>query len=326
MLNSFFDYCILGDFFKSKPSFEDEDPNRLNEWWKYFMFIKSGSNLTIVNYQKHSPFLNTLTAGRGDSNIILEDTFSGFYNCKVPKKYSIKDTFFLKEKDDNEPEKYRNKNTHFFGFLKDHFESFKKLALLESQNVYSVRKEKEYNEFGSWELLSNNLLPFSDCIIIDNYFFHEHNDVISNNLGNILSQFEKTTPKRYNLLLITYKGGKSIIKANDLFNYLKSLKEKFSPKANISLIVSEKIEHDRNMFMNYQRIKSGSSFNYFLPGGQCIVNTELEFIPYTEPARITNANTILSAISPKIMEVIKKNNPNEVAGDCENQLLLQEDG
>jgi len=325
MLRTTLDYKVLADFYASKPSesVDTENFEELLRWINYFKYLKSGTDLVIANLKDSNKnlFVTGLTSGRGESKLSYIEKLDAFYKNQIPSKYGIHETFFLDEPDESNQQKYRLKNPHVFGFISDYLKAYERLALFDKKAILPVRINKENNQFKSWDLLGNYLLPFSDCIIIDNFLFSETKEIWDQNLRKILIQLDKSTPVKYNLLIITYRGNNGEIKISDISEYLNQIKTKLSLKANISLIVTSKIEHDRNIFMNYMRIKSGTGINLFNTKEEPMVNTEIEFQTYEKPEHYDNADIILIDVSRKVDDVIRKNNPNELSGDGKNRLL-----
>ena len=325
MLQTILDYKVLEDFNASKPTGNIiEYDSEWDRWIRFLRFLKSGTDLVIsnLNESNKSLFVTGLTSGRGESKLSYIEKLDAFYKNQIPDKYGIHETFFLNEPDESNQQKYRSKNPHVFGFISDYLEAYERLALCNKKAILPVRINKESNQFESWDLLGNYLLPFSDCIIIDSYLFSETKEIWDQNLRKMLVQLDKSTPVKFNILIITYKGNKGEIKISDISEYLNQLKAKLSLKANISVIVTSKVEHDRYIFMNYMRIKSGTGINLFNRKEEPMVNTEIEFQTYENPENFDNADIILRDVSMKVGEITKKNSPTELWGDCKNKLLI----
>jgi hypothetical protein len=316
MLKTNFDYRILQDFYASKP---DISSDVAEDWIKYRNFLKSGTDLILTNTSISvlPGFINDLTTGRGNSKLVSKPEPLEFKGNRIPYEYKINETFFLNDTDDKNQSEFRKNNPYFFGFITDHFNDFKKLALLKKEDILSVRDNNAENEFKSWDELEGYLLPFSDCIIIDNYLFSKRN-LWGKNIGRILAKLDKSATVDYNLLIITYKGDNNEIEISEILDFLDELQL----KGNISVIVTSKIEHDRYIFMNYMRIKSGTTFNYFNQKSEPIVNTEIEFYPYVNPKYYKKSGVILKHIKTCVDIVVTRKNDSEVDGDCYNRLLI----
>lgn len=321
MLKTYYDYNIYREFQVKRPGniFSDD----FNKWHQYFNFLKSGTDLVLTNCSEDSAdnLVTLLTTGRGESKLNFKPKFKGFNKNIVPKDYGTNETFFINEASKTDQRNYRTKNPHYFGFNTDHFEAFEKLAIIKKDSRLPVRKNMLTNEFVSWDLLGEYLLPFSDCIIIDDFIFKEADYIVEQNLDKILIQLDISAPLKYNLMLITYRGNNRDVKISRVLEHIDKLRKKHSLKANISVIVSSKIEHDRNIFMNYMRINSQAEFNYFSNHGDTIVDTEISFLTYTNPRNFKNSEIILKDVSKKVSEILKRGDQSEVAGNCENGLL-----
>ena len=324
MLKTYYDYNIYQDFLKSKP--DDLYGDHFHRWHQYWRFLKSSTNLVITNYcETHANNLITqLTTGRGKSKCAIESNFKRFHKSIVPNGYGLSDSFFMNETCETNQLKYRKRNSHYFGFISDHFNAFENLAFINKKKVIPIRIDNKINEFTSWDILNDYLLPFSDCIIIDNYLFSETDPILKINIGKILQIIDNKAPKRYNLLIITYRGKNREINISNIQKFLLTIKNECSLKANISVIATSKIEHDRNIFMNYMRISSKHSFNYL--GNNCtpMVKSEIEFLSYADSENFENAQVILKDVSSNICKVLDKRNTSEVFGNCENRLLITE--
>lgn len=324
MLKTLYDYNIYKSFKDSQPKNIFGDDFRL--WLKYFEFLKSGTDLKLVNIPDdlHDNLINELTTGRGDAIISLVRKFNGFHKNKVPKSYGIDHLFFIDECNKEAQKKYRSANPFFFGFIDDHLDAFVQLSLAGKKCSIPVRSGSRNIQFASWNALSKYLLPFSDCIIIDNYIFSKPERVLEKNIGRIIQILEDRATSPYNLLILTYRGDHKEITINGVRKFIEGLQVKYRIKGRISVIVTRKIEHDRNIFMNYMRIYSGHSFNYFDDKGDIYVRTQIDFLPYINSEQYSNARIILSDVARDVMKIIQKADPEEIYGDCRNRLILQE--
>ena len=303
MLNTFCDQAILEDLLRYFPSSPEDKSGSF--WWEYFNFLKSKCNLTLTGFNPDNPpdLVKSLVSGRGDSFFTQDEKPLNFYKNRVPSKYGLHDIFLINEPEKAVGDKYREKNSHHFGFIFDHVESFIKLALLNRKNIIPVRKSKD-NAFHSWDQIGKYLLPFSECLIIDNFLYSRY---VENNLPDILIALDQINKIKYNLMIITYRGEnprKSII-ASDIMDIILETIKNHALKVNPAVVIlNSKPEHDRTIIMNYMRVKSGHSFNYFDTQKRPIVNTEIEFLPFTEEENMRNTSIILEELYPMIDEVI----------------------
>ncbi|MBN2864131.1 MAG: hypothetical protein JXN62_13270 [Bacteroidales bacterium] len=326
MLKTLYDYNIYKDFIAAKPDNVFGDDFRL--WRNYFEFLKSGTDLMLANNpgDLHDNLINELTTGRGETRISSVRKFKGFHKNRIPKSYGIDNLFFIDEPGSEEQKRYRSANPYFFGFINDHLDAFAKLSFAGKKRSIPVRSGSSESQFTSWSTLDKYILPFSDCIIIDNYIFSQPDKVLEQNIGRILQILDKTAPSDYNILIITFHGKQKQITLKGVRKFIEGLQVRNGLRGKISVIVTRNIEHDRNIIMNYMRIYSGNSFNYFDKDGRLNdkIKTQIDFLPLIDPEQFYIASSILSDVSKEVSGIIKRADPEEVYGDCRNRLLLQE--
>ena len=270
MLRTTVDFQILKKFFESQPQPIPECNEYLNDRWNSFWsFLKNGSDVCIVNYRDEieSTFLTALTSGRGDSKIEIDEDFKKPHNCKFPKSTEVRETFFLCEELEADRKKYESNNGNLIAFLDNYLRTYEKLAFLKRPQIYSIRKNVEV-PFKGWKDFRNFLIPFTDVVLIDNYLFSDPS-LIHSNFVKLLLEIDASTPVKYNLLIITSQDKYGRIDITGISILLEQIKIDYKLKFNSSIILSKyhSIEHDRNIFFNYMRIKSGDSFNYFSSNG-----------------------------------------------------------
>ena len=98
---------------------------------------------------------------------------------------------------------------------------------------------------------------------------------------------------------------------------------------NLQLVLAENEvkEHDRGIFTNYLRIKSGDSFNYFDSYGNVETKgTDITFASMTEPNERAAAKNVLYEVNKNI-KYLKQRKVliPYVYGECVNLLLTQFD-
>lgn len=329
MLNTIIDFEIFDEFTNNQPqpiplgSLEEN-----NFWLSFWEYLKSGSNVIINNYRgQQNIFLNNLTRGREGTSVKLDSVFKKPHKCTFPKNYDIRTVFFLDEPVEVEKSKYRKNNGFVFGFKDDYSQIWKNLALLEKPEVLPVRKEAKFN-FKSWSQLSDYILPFTDLIIVDNYMFDE--SVWEYNLLKIIEECSKKTPRRFNLLLMSFIHSKYPPNINELYNKLIA---KFRDKdiicdLSIALATETIKEHDRGIFTNYLRIKSGDSFNYFDKDDKFFTKgTDIDFHTLVQSDKFNSSEEALSNISKiiiKLKDIDGRNRLNDrkrLKGKFTNKLL-----
>lgn len=170
---------------------------------------------------------------------------------------------------------------------------------------------------------------FTDVVIVDNYIFSS-DELILSNFEKILIELSKATPVRFNLTIYTFEGfDKYKIDGRSLIRQINSIVEENKINCNIQLIIADNRvkEHDRGIFTNYLRIKSGDSFNYFDLHGEVITKgTDIDFVSLTEPNARHAAKNVLEKLNQNIKQLKSVNRliPN-IYGECDNLLLSQFD-
>ncbi len=326
MLKTTIDSSLIYEFFCSRPlPIPDGDEYENSRWLIFWEYLKSGSDVKILRSleEKYPHFITALTSGRGNAKISFFENALNTHNGRLPKKTGVHETFFIEEKDKFKRKNYIDNNGHFFAFLDNFLERFEKLSLLLNEKNLHIRKNSTTNEFRSWENLGDWLLPFTDTIIIDSYLFADKS-LISSNLERMLEVLNKATSVNKNVLIISYEGSKKEIIADDVYRTCQQIKSDKNLNINIGIILTNRIdkEHDRNIFFNYLRIKSGDSFNYFNSKGEVITKgTDLDFYPYSNPKNFNIAQSILSEVSKMINSQDLTFREENFRGNMKNGLL-----
>jgi hypothetical protein len=324
MLSFYLDYTIFIDFIEKQPKdILKSDKEYHNLWNKLWEFIESGSDLTLFNLPENlNEFemrcITRLTEGRRNSKIYLDPFF------KVPHKFKFnQDSFyqsilFINENNEESKKKYTNNNQFPIAFLDNYFELFKKVTFSNHPIVKSVRNNK--GNFHSWLNLKDYLPFVTDVIIADNYLFSDPS-LLDVNFYEIVKILYGIRPD-LNLTIITYDNPRFSINIEDFKKEIKNklsqlkLKEKFD----IVFLNSELKEHDRGIFTNFTRIKSGDSFNYFNTKGQVITKgTELDFYSLTKPDYFNNTEIALNALC----ESTNKTRLDKKSLNVANRLFIQ---
>ena len=283
MLNTVIDYVIFEHFTRHQPKPIPDGSTEDNEYWNSFWkYLKEQSNILITGFNnQENIFLNQLITGRKGTKIAVKDkNFKKPYKGKFPNDTSPYSVFFLDENSEKAQNDYKKKNGFLFGFLNDYSKVFKDLSLFNKDNVLPVRKEAEKG-FTSWERLNEYILPFTDLLIADNYMFDK--SLWDFNLFKIIEQFANKTPVRFNLLLLTFADNTLVYK--DCYEEIKTKLQNLNINCNLSIVYATQTlkEHDRGIFTNYLRIKSGDSFIYFDKNGSLIIKgTDIDFYSLAE--------------------------------------------
>lgn len=326
MLDTVIDFEVFENFCKSQPKQipdgSEDDNDIWNSFWK---FLKSGSNVTLTNYRDvGNVFLTGLTSNRKGTNIDMSEKYNPPYKNIFPKKTSNRTVFFLHETSDECQNGYRNNNGLLVGFLNDYKEKWKQLSLFRKDTVLPVRKE-ENNGLKSWQQISVYLTPFTDIIIVDNYIFSDEN-LWDSNLFQFLLTFNRATPIKFNLMIVSFIGRNDHIKFNDIYSKVQEKLRQNCINCNLCIVLTKQTlkEHDRGIFTNYLRIKSGDSFNYFDSNGNFITRTEIDFHTMVEVDKCLAAETVLRNIK-KIVDTLEKDSEKEkyIKGKPSYNLLLE---
>lgn len=333
-METIIDGAILTDFFKNQPQqipFGTEADNF--SWISFWSFLKSKTNLDVRNYDEnnvfHEAFFKHLTTGRGDSKIIIGNE-SPIHKEGVVLAKKPSTLYCINGDDESNKEIIENKNGFIISFLNNYKKQWERLSLVNHDKTLSVREDAYIKSctLKSWEELDNYLTKFTDVVIVDNYIF-SHNDLIPSNFEKILVQLNKATPIKFNLTIYTFEGDKSKLNGSILMRKLDSIIEEHGINCNIQLIIADRKvkEHDRGIFTNYLRIKSGDSFNYFDSHGRVKTNgTDIAFASMTEPNERAAAMNVLYEVNENIKYLKERKVLIPfIYGKCDNMLLKQFD-
>lgn len=342
-METIIDGAILLDFFENQPEripIGTEEENQL--WNSFWSFLKSKTNLDVRNYDPSNifqeAFFKSLTTGRGNSKITVSNT-SPIHNEGVIESKKPSSFYCLNEEGEDDVKLLEEKSGFVVAFQKTYKKHWAQLNLLNLDTSLSVRKDAyiKTNEFSSWSQLSNYLSKFTDVVMVDNYIFSS-NELIPSNFEKILIELSKATPVRFNLTIYTFEGMEKRkdgqvtelkINGKSLMRQINSIVEENKINCNIQLIIANNRvkEHDRGIFTNYLRIKSGDSFNYFNSKNEVITKgTDIDFVSLTEPNARHAAKNVLEKLNQNIKQLKSVNRliPN-IYGECDNLLLSQFD-
>lgn len=167
------------------------------------------------------------------------------------------------------------------------------------------------------------MLPFTDVIISDSFILSDVS-LIQSNLFSIWEKLDSLTPIKYNILIVTHEGNpKMDIKKE--FDKINEFRIKKNLKGNLSLVFTSFVdkEHDRNIFMNYIRVKSGDSFNYFNSKQNIITKgTEIDIYPCADPQKEKATMGILKRVTDIIKNSSEEKRLSSYGGKIFNRLLV----
>ena len=316
------DHEIFKDFCKTQPSpipFGSVNENIV--WLSFWQFLLSGTNLIYIlndnfNFEDSAnPFFTQLSSsGQGDREFKTLNKFNWPHGNKLPQKTFPGSFFCIIQEDQKKREQLVRLNGMLFGFINDYKDQWEKLSISgRKHHTFHVRKGFEgENSFKNWATLSQYILPFTDVIICDKYindkFCRDHN------LLEIIRLLDKQAIHSYNLLIITNKGDRNFL--DEFEKYIKEKIKKYTLKAKFGIVLSSK-EHDRCIIMNYLKIESGDSFNFFNRDGTIITNgTELKLFPLCYSENYDDVRLKLS-----ILKKIVANENEDIRGNLNNRLF-----
>jgi hypothetical protein len=308
MIRLYLDYSIFVDFVQKEPSSAwHSDKNSREIWNNFFSFIESGSDLTLLNVPDESNdqayhFLTLLTQNRGNSNVSLTRNFKSPHKYRFDEDANFQSVYMLNEESEEVQRKYLRNNHIQVSFKDNYLTDFSRLIFIDKPKGRAVRKKT--GDFHSWEILKDYLYKITDIVIADNYILSDRS-ILDANLIQMLKVIYNGR-NDINLTIISYSKNPFDITdlKNDLTNKLKmhNLRDSF----NLILLNSEIKEHDRGIFTNYIRIKSGDSFNYFNSKGEIITKgTELDFKNLTDPENYSLNQITLNALKEKVNKTVE---------------------
>jgi hypothetical protein len=322
MINLYLDFSIYVDFVQQQPKdIFNCEKGSFKLWTQLWFFIESGADLTIINVpsdlnESQLRYITLLTEGRKNSKIKLDPNFKLPYKQKFNEDSFFQSIFFINVTDENVKKKYLKNNYIPVAFLDDYMKKFKELVFLEKPKGKSVRKKT--GNFNSWQELNDYVKHISDIVIADNYLLSD-STLLNSNFYEIIKLFY-TLRSDLNLTIITYNNPKFPFSIEQLKENIRmSLRnDRIKEKFNLILLNSELKEHDRGIFTNFLRIKSGDSFNYFNSKGEIITKgTELDFYSLTSPDYFEMTKVALDALK----ESSKKTNINNKYISLNNRLI-----
>ncbi|MDX9881223.1 MAG: hypothetical protein RBS73_04095 [Prolixibacteraceae bacterium] len=321
MLETILDSEIFIDFCKSRPTPDPYGPEKeFDEHESFWKFLKFRTNLKLMlngNFNgqiAENRFITRLSSGRGEAKIDFLEKFNWPHKGILPGNTFPGSFFCLKQDDLSKKNQITSRNGMFFGFDDDYLQQWQKLSFSGKEHLtFHVRKELEGKMFlKGWDDLSQYILPFTDIIISDRFI----NDISvrDQNLLEFICFLDRQTPVSYNLLIITQKGDKDFL--NEFEKYLTDKIKENKLKAKLGIVLTRR-EHDRCILMNYLKIESGDSFNYFNRDGRIITNgTELKLFPLCSPDNFYDTRVKLS-----VLKNIAENEKEDIRGNLNNRLF-----
>lgn len=321
MLTTTIDKEIYIDFCKSSPNKDPFDYTKDDEnWMQLWKFLKSGTDLIFVSDEEfdgqkaESRFITSLVSGRGDLKIHYIHKFNLPHRRTFPNDTFPGSYFMLDINNEVTQKDLLSKNGFLLGFKNNYKKTWDQLSLSGNKHhTFHIRRGGEGERFlQCWNDLSQFILPFTDIIISDRYINEQ--TIRDQNLLKFLQIIDNKITISYNLLIVTQKGGKKFL--DEFESYLTGKIKELKLKAKLGIVLTSK-EHDRCILMNYLKIESGDSFNYFSKGDHIITNgTELKLFPLCDKDNFEDAKVKLSAL-----KAIVENEQDDKRGNTNNRLF-----
>lgn len=324
-MQSVIDAQILNDFFGGKPilvnTFEEQE--KFNQWKEFKDFIKVNSDLVIVDSGVLNPDIyKLLTDGRGEAKLSRSEKKINTHGGTIKGDFDPATFFCLLEPAEDKRKKLRSSNGYLIAFEDDYYKNWCQLSFHKKNTLIAVDRGNA-ESFKSWDDLAEIVLPFTDVILCDPFILSDIS-LIQSNLLILWEKLDSLTPVKYNFLIITHEGTpKKDIKKE--FERLNEFRIRKNLKGNLSLVftTSADKEHDRNLFMNYLRLKSGDSFNFFDSKKSIITKgTEIDIYPSADPQKEKATSSILKRVTDIIKNASEEKVLSSNKGKIINRLLV----
>ena len=200
-------------------------------------------------------------------------------------------------------------------------ELFRKLMFF--HNEYKLSKDLSIGsaEFDCWEKLNSFVHPFTDLIIFDKYLFNNDELTIESNYEKLLQQLHAGKNIKTNIIIVTHPD--NIHPTYDIISKTKEVVETLiGKKPNVTLLkYRTKPEHDRTIFTNYTRFKSGDSFNYFNNRNEKIsAGRELDLKCLIDSEYFSLAAKLISDLQ-LVVDDLQRINSDGIQGDKKSNFL-----
>lgn len=216
-------------------------------------------------------FVSQFTSGRSAN---LRISFNSEVTPKRPLEENFLKSIYQNKRcilliDDQNITKAQKSGTCLIGGLGEEVKVLERLLL----NVADYGFDKELSigekEFESWDVFGKYNHPFYDLLILDRYILKVDGATFTKNLIELLNQFHTDKKSVINIVLFTIKEPGNSWSFDEIKKKVVDVvfnKTKVQP--NFTLVWTndpQKARHDRHIISNYYWLKSGDSFNYFLP-------------------------------------------------------------
>ncbi|MCX6266065.1 MAG: hypothetical protein NTW16_01720 [Bacteroidetes bacterium] len=279
------------------------DPIKISK--DFIDFLSEGSDLVIYGNLNDDQLnlVSKLLEGRQDSDIryVAREYSARKSIIDLNNPYQV---LFININDIDKQKIERNRNQFLCGFIDDYQVVYKRLS---SDPYKRVKDPRSKHNFSGWsDILPNH--PVTDVIISDPYLFKDETDQrpIEENYYRLLREFAS----KYVLdsLLVFAPDVDDYNKRKEIIDKSRMI---LGDKVIFGLMgLSQVVEHDRYIFMNYCYISTGSSINYFNHEGAVSVksSSKIELFPLIKPKNFEILEDILRKLFAEF-EVLKSEKP-----------------
>lgn len=200
-------------------------------------------------------------------------------------------------------------------------ELFRKLMFFHDEYKFSKDLPIGSADFDCWDKLHRFVLPFTDLIILDKFLFNNDLGTIASNYEKILNQLHLGKDIKTNIVIVTQPD--KIHHSYDVVSKTKEVVENLiGKKPNVTLITyRSNPEHDRTIFTNYTRFKSGDSFNYFNSRNEKITaGRELDLKCLIDSEYFKLSASLISDLQT-VVDDLQRINPGMILGDKKSNFL-----
>jgi len=248
---------------------------------------------------------------------LTKDCHVGFSANKLSSIYLLNDA---------DIEFAKKEGALLIGSVGEEIITFNKIFL--QQNDYDFHKDLKIGDthFTKWDDGNKFALPLTDIIFIDSYILTD-SSLIETNFIKLLQVLATNSRTLINITLYANNKHISIAFASLHKKVIESVEKITGVKPNFTMILysdqrsqESLAEHDRTIFTNYVRIKSGDTYNYFNSAGKVITKgREISYISLGKKENHDLANKLLVDLQKNIDFI--KSNSKEIHGDKKSNFL-----
>jgi hypothetical protein len=324
-MNLHIDPQNLIQLFKAESNAKKEDCIRLIK--RQLDVVMNFEKTQVVENPELQACLNELTTGVGDSNTMV---FNPNYLPDDLKTNSINQfdrdqlsTVYLTSSE-NVKKKLGN-GMLSVGSYGEELETLHKLLLFQDDYDFSKKLRIGNEGLTSWGDLCEYKINTSDILIIDKFIAHDPS-LIESNLGELLKTLTTNIHGKVNVILFTEKS--SCLHYDVVSKTVRNcVKQSTGVSPNFTLVkytakrnIGAFNEHDRTILLNYYRLYSGDSFNYFNSNGETITaGRELDLSSLAKKSNYILANNLIEDVQ-KVIDWLTQNDTG-IEGDKKSHFL-----